>query len=111
MERTEERPNGPAAAAFVAAGVGSATFGVFTMLAETFEPVGSLMELYVPVGPLSGKTTFAVVVWLMAWGVLHGAWRSKEVSWRMAWKLTLVLVGIGFVLTFPPVFLAFAPEE
>ena len=29
----------------------------------------------------------------------------------MAWTLTLVLVGIGLMLTFPPVFLAFAPEE
>ena len=69
----------------MAAGVGSTALGIFTMLAETFERVGSLMELYAPVGPLSGKTTFAVVVWLMAWGVLHGAWRSKDVSWRMAW--------------------------
>jgi hypothetical protein len=110
MERTE-RPNGPAAAAFVAAGVGSAALGLFTVLSEASEWVHGVMELYVPVGPLSGKTTFAVVVWLLAWGVLHGAWRSKEVSWRMAWTLTLVLVGIGFVLTFPPVFLAFAPEE
>jgi hypothetical protein len=45
------------------------------------------------------------------WTALHRAWRSKEVSWKMAWTLTLVLVGIGLVLTFPPVFLAFAPEE
>jgi len=110
MERTE-RPNGSAAAAFVAAGVGSAALGVFTMFAETFERVASFMELYAPVGPLSGKTTFAVIVWLLAWGALHGAWRSKEVSWRLAWTLTLVLVGVGFILTFPPVFLAFAPEE
>ena len=111
MMESTERPNGPAAAAFVAAGVGSAALGVFTILAETFERVASFMELYAPVGPLSGKTTFAVVVWLIVWGVLHGAWRNKEVSWRLAWTLTLVLVGIGFVLTFPPVFLAFAPEE
>jgi branched-subunit amino acid permease len=110
MERTE-KPNGPAAAAFLAAGIGSAALGVFTILAETFEGVGSFLELYAPVGPLSGKTTFAVVVWLVAWGALYGAWRSKEVSWRMVWTPTLVLVGIGFVLTFPLVFLAFAPEE
>jgi hypothetical protein len=110
MERTE-KPNGPAAAAFLAAGIGSAALGVFTILAETFEGVVSFMELYAPVGPLSGKTTFAVVVWLVAWGALYGVWRSKEVSWRMVWTLTLVLVGIGFVLTFPLVFLAFAPEE
>jgi hypothetical protein len=110
MERTE-RPDGPVAAAFVAAGIGSAALGVFTMLAETFERLSSFMELYAPVGPLSGKATFAVVVWLLAWGALHRAWRSKEVSWKMAWTLTLVLVGIGLVLTFPPVFLTFAPEE
>ena len=111
MTERAEKPNGPAAAAFVAAGIGSAALGVFTMLAETFEGVGSLMELYAPVGPLSGKTTFAMVVWLVAWGVLHAAWRNKEVSWKMVWTLTLVLVGVGFVLTFPPVFLVFAPEE
>ena len=97
--------------ALVAAGVGSAALGVFTVLTEASEWVGGVMELYAPVGPLSGKTTFGVVVWLVAWGMLHGAWRSKEVSWMMAWTLTLVLLGVGFVLTFPPVFLAFAPEE
>jgi hypothetical protein len=32
------------------------------------------------------------------------------VSFRAVYVVTLVLVGVGFVLTFPPVFLAFSYE-
>ena len=69
------------------------------------------MELSKAVGPLSGKTVFAVLTWLIAWGILHTIWRSRNVNFNAIFVLTLVLVGVGFLLTFPPVFLLFAPEE
>ena len=62
------------------------------------------MELSEAVGPLSGKTTFAVLVWLIVWVGLHLRWRDQNVSFRAVYVVTLVLVGVGFVLTFPPVF-------
>ena len=102
--------NGPAAAAVLAAGVGCAVLGLFTLLAEAIEPIHNFMELSSAVGPLSGKTTFAVLVWLIVWVGLHLWWRDQNVSFRAVYIVTLVLVGVGFVLTFPPVFLAFSYE-
>jgi fluoride ion exporter CrcB/FEX len=102
--------NGPAAAAVLAAGVGCAVLGLFTLLAEAIEPIQNFMELSSAVGPLSGKTTFAVLVWLIVWVGLHLRWRDRNVSFRAVYVVTLVLVGVGFVLTFPPVFLAFSYE-
>ena len=103
--------NGPAAAAVLAAGVGCAALGIYTFLAESSLAVASFMELSKAVGPLSGKTVFAVLTWLIAWGILHTIWRSRNVNFNAIFVLTLVLVGVGFLLTFPPVFLLFAPEE
>jgi len=102
--------NAPAAAAVLAAGVGCAVLGLFTLLAEAIEPIHNFMELSSAVGPLSGKTTFAVLVWLIAWVGLHLWWRDRNMSFRAVYVVTLVLVGVGFVLTFPPVFLAFSYE-
>jgi hypothetical protein len=102
--------NGPAAAAVLAAGVGCAVLGLFTLLSEAIEPIHNFMELSSSVGPLSGKSTFAVLVWLIAWVGLHLRWRDRNVSFRAVYVVTLVLVGVGFVLTFPPVFLAFSYE-
>ena len=102
--------NGPAAAAVLAAGVGCAVLGLFTLLSEAIEPIHNFMELSSAVGPLSGKTTFAVLVWLIVWVGLHLRWRDQNVSFRAVYVVTLVLVGVGFVLTFPPVFLAFSYE-
>src|SRR4051812_37189182 len=55
-------PNGPAAAAFLACGVGSAVLGLAIVLVEASPGhVKSWLNFYDPVGPLSGKTIVAVV--------------------------------------------------
>jgi hypothetical protein len=56
------------------------------------------------VGPLSGKTTVAVVVWLIAWAILHFMWKDKQVGFSKIIIPTLVLVFLGFLGTFPPFF-------
>ncbi|MER3487608.1 MAG: hypothetical protein C4307_02140 [Chloroflexota bacterium] len=38
------------------------------------------------------------------------AWRGKEVAFQQVWIATLVLVALGFLLTFPPFFGRFAAE-
>jgi hypothetical protein len=58
---------GKALAAMVAAGVGCAALGVLTTLAELSPGLKNVLNFYDPVGPLSGKTTVAVIVWLIAW--------------------------------------------
>ena len=99
-----EFTNGAAAASILAAGIGSLTLGFVTVLAEASEWAHEALNLYDPVGPLSGKTTFTVVVWLMGWVVLHLAWRGKQVNFGRVFAFALVLIGLGFIGTFPPFF-------
>lgn len=106
MER-EGLPSGPAVAALVAAGVGSATLGLLTTLAAVSHSADEALNLYEPVGPLSGKTTGAVVVWLLAWAALNGRWKHQQVNVGRAFTGTLLLVAAGLVGTFPPIWALF----
>ena len=99
LERTS-KPNGEAMAAFVAAGVGSFAMGLFALLSAA--DVYSAPSLYEPAGGVSGRTTFAVITWLAAWGILHFRWRDREVVARTAFLATLVLIALGVLGTFPP---------
>ena len=106
-------PNGEAVAAMLAAGIGALALGFFTTLAEilatsTFRTGGFPgLTWDKGVGPLSGKTGYAVIIWLIAWGVLHFTMRGKEYNFgRMFW-ITLGLIGLGVLGTFPIFFEAF----
>jgi len=103
-------PNGVAAAAILAAGLGSALYGLIVLLAESNEAFKDLMNLNTAVGPLSGKSTFGVLAWLVVWGVLHMRWRNKNVDFGRVWTATLVLIGISLVCTFPLFFMLFSAE-
>lgn len=96
-------PNGPVAAAILAAGTGCFSLGVFAVLADHVAMVGRIMMFYRPTGPLSGVTTCAVVEWLLAWIVLEWHWRGRTVRARAVAVAALVLLGLGLLLTFPPV--------
>jgi hypothetical protein len=102
--RSSERiaePNGSAMAAFLASGIGAFALGAFVLLNEA--GLFAAPTLFRPAGGVSGRTTLAVVVWLLAWGVLHVRWRGRTVAPTRVLALTLVLVAIGIVATFPPV--------
>jgi hypothetical protein len=107
--RERDLPTGPAAAALLAAGVGAAALGLFTTLAEASEGFKDWLAFTDEVGPLSGKTTYAVAVWLVAWVVIHWLVRPKALT-RTVLIVTAVLVGLGVLGTFPVFFEAFAPE-
>jgi hypothetical protein len=107
-------PNGEAVAAMIAAGIGGLSLGFFTTLAEitagtTFRTGGFPgLTWNTGVGPLSGKTGYAVIIWLIAWAVLHFMWRGREFNFgRMFW-ITLGLIGLGVLGTFPIFFQLFA---
>lgn len=103
--------DGRSAAALLASGIGALFLGIFTLLAEASVPIKDVLNLYDPVGPLSGKTTIAVIIWLIAWGALYAMWRNKEVDFSKMYKIALILVALGFLLTFPPFFVLFAAPE
>src|SRR5215207_4900659 len=77
---TPAQVNGPAMAALVAAGIGSFALGLFIVLTEAIPAVKTFMNVYNPVGPLSGKSTFAVVAYVISWGVLAYLWKGKEMN-------------------------------
>jgi hypothetical protein len=105
-----EKPEGPVSAAILAAGIGAFALGVLTTLAEASEGIKNFLNLYDPVGPLSGKTIGAVIAWLIAWAVLHLMYRGKAIESRKALTASLVLIGLGLLGTFPIFFQAFAAE-
>ncbi len=98
---------GKALAAMVAAGIGIAAVGVLTTLAEISPRLKNVLNFYDPVGPLSGKTTVAVIVWLIAWYTLARRWNARPPVMTSALVATFVLIGVGFVGTFPLFFALF----
>ena len=94
-------PNGAALAAVLAAGIGALAMGLFVLANEA--GIFTAPSLYGPTGGLSGRSTFAVVTWLAGWAILHARWRHRDVAIGPVWRWTLVLVALGVVLTFPPV--------
>ncbi len=106
----EDKPDGPAAAAMVAAGVGIFVLGFLTTLAVISSGVKDFLADFQGsrgVGPLAGKTTLAMVAWLASWGGLHLKWRGKDIDLRWAFKLGVILGILGAIGTFPPFFEAF----
>lgn len=106
----EERPNGPAMAAVIAAAFGSFVLGVFTTLAEASPLLKNWLVFREPVGPLSGKTTLAVAAWAVAWIGLGMAWRRREVDFRTVVIASAVLIGLGLIGTYPTFFEQFTTE-
>jgi hypothetical protein len=93
--------NGAALAAMLGAGIGSFAMGAFVLANEA--GVFTAPSLYGPAGGLSGRSTFAVVVWLAAWGILHARWRDRNIAPAPVAVWTLLLVAFAVVATFPPV--------
>jgi hypothetical protein len=108
-----DKPDGPAAAAMIAAGLGVFALGLLTTLAAAYEEVGEFLaefDFVDGVGPLAGKTILAVIVWAVAWLILGVAWRGKDSNLRRMFALGLFLGILGAIGTFPPFFEAFAVE-
>lgn len=105
-----ETPDGPAAAAILSSAIGSLAIGLMTTGAEISAGLKAALNVYDPVGPLGGKTLVGVIAWAISWGVLHNMWKNQDVGFARRFRLSLWLLAIGFVLTFPPFFELFAAE-
>jgi hypothetical protein len=108
MAKTETLNNGPAAAAILASGIGSLALGLLTTLAAANVAVSNFLNFYGPVGPLSGKTTAAVVIWLVVWVIFHGVWKNQQVEFTKVFIATLIMIILGLLSTFPLFFDLFA---
>ncbi len=99
----DELPNGPGAAALLAAGIGSAFLGIFALLGDAFSGIGKFFIFYNPTGPLSGVSMSAIVIWLAAWYALGKKWGTQDVNFARVSVAAYVLLAVGFALTFPPI--------
>lgn len=105
--QTKTIPTGPGAAAMIAAGIGTLTIGILTTGAVISAPLKTFLNFYNPAGPLSGKTSVGVIVWLVSWLILGVIWKDKDSNLGRAFTATLILIALGLLLTFPPIFEAF----
>jgi hypothetical protein len=100
--RSELLPNGPGAAAILAAGVGSLAIGVFAFAADVSPYLKNAFSFWSPSGPLSGVSFSAVFVWLIVWLLLARRWAAREVDLMRANVAAFVMLIAGLLLTFPP---------
>ncbi|MBI4732966.1 MAG: hypothetical protein HY781_12725 [Chloroflexi bacterium] len=103
----ETMKNGLAAAALLAGGIGAFGVGLMTVLSEASAAIKTAITFYAPAGPLSGKTTIGVLIWLVTWAVLGYLWKDKDVSFGKVVVAAFVFLALGFLFTFPPFFLLF----
>ena len=95
--------NGAAMAAYLSAGIGAFAMGLVVVLNEA--GVFAAPSVYAPAGGVSGRTTLATIVWLVAWGVLHNRLKARPIDANRILAVTLVLIALGVLGTFPPVWL------
>ena len=103
-----ERPNGPAAAALLAAGVGVLVLGLLTTLAEANADIADWLNFKSRVGPLSGKTVMTVIAYVVSWVVFVPLLWKRSIAMNAVLIVTAVLLAAGFVGTFPKFFELFA---
>jgi hypothetical protein len=99
-----KKPFAPAAAAMLAAGLGCVVFGVLTALTSANQAVADALTFMPKVGPLSGQALTAAIVFLGSWKLLEFMLRGREPSEKRVFVAMWIMVAIGVVLTFPPVY-------
>lgn len=95
--------NGSGAAAILSAGIGCFMVAVLAIAADKLPWFKRLMIFSKPTGPLSGVTTCAVLIWLVAWAILEMNWRKRTVSLGYIATAGLILLCLSLLLTFPPI--------
>ena len=99
----QTKQNGVAAAAILAASIGSLALGVLTILSDRSATCKILLVFYKPTGALSGVTTIAIVLWLFVWILLDRLWKDRNVSLKRINLIAIVLLMLSLLATFPPV--------
>jgi hypothetical protein len=105
------RFNGADMAAILAAAFGIFALGAVVLATELSKPlqdqVFALGKAWMPnaarIGPYSGKETLLAVAWLGSWLLLHLGLRRRHVDPRPWFAVALLLVLLGLVFVWPPV--------
>jgi hypothetical protein len=105
------RPNGPVAAVTLAAGIGSLVLAILVIIAEASVSFADSLAYSERVGPLAGKTIWAVVAFLGSWLGLGIVLRNREVDLRKIAIVAAILIALALIGTFSPFFELFTAEE
>jgi hypothetical protein len=102
---TNDKVNGPAAAALLAGGIGSAAMGLITLIYEINDKYAfaKSMTWSKAVGGLSGKSSWAIIIFFVSWAILHYVWKDKETDFARISSIAIALLVVGLLGTFPPV--------
>jgi hypothetical protein len=106
----DARPSGPVAAMLLATGIGSLVLAILVILAEASRSFADSLAYSDRVGPLSGKTIWAVVAFLGSWAALTALLRNREVDLGKVATVAGVLIGLALLGTFSPFFELFAAD-
>ena len=104
------RPDGPAAAALIATGIGALVLALMVIVAEANEGFKESIAYSDRVGPLAGKTIWAVVAFAVSWIGLGAAFRGRHIDLRKAAIVAGALLALALVGTFSPFFELFTAE-
>ena len=107
LDEIQDRAFGFTAATLIGGGFGVALFGVITVISERWISTQAGLTLTKSVGPLSGKAIYAAIGWLIVWALLALVLRNRNVSEKATYWITAILVAVGFLLTFPPIWKLF----
>ncbi len=102
MQQKRPLPNGEAAAAMVAAGIGCLTMGILTVLEAAIAGLRTVLQFYPPAGSITGITSLMVIAWLVSWVALYRLWKSKQVNFTRMFVIALTCILLGIVGIFPP---------
>jgi len=104
MAQEMDKPNGPVSAALLAGGIGSAFFGLVTLIFELNDTSAFAKGLnwYAPVGGLSGKSSLGIIAFFVSWAILHYIWKDKETEFARISSISIGLLVVGLLFTFPP---------
>ena len=100
-----EKVNGPVSAALLAGGIGSAAMGLITLIFEINDKssFAKSMTWSKAVGGLSGKSMWAIIIFFVSWTILHYVWKDKETDFARISSISIALLVVGLLGTFPPV--------
>lgn len=105
IQKIQDKPNGPLAAALLAGGIGSAVLGLVTLIFELNDQsvFAKSLTWVKSVGGLSGKSSLAIIAFFVSWAILHFVFKDKETDFNKMAIISFILLAIGFLGTFPPV--------
>jgi len=105
------RPSGPVAAVLLATGIGALVVAILVIVSEASLSFADSLAYSERLGPLAGKTIWAVAAFLASWLGLGIALRGREVDLRKVAIVAALLIALALVGTFSPFFELFTAEE